>query len=232
MRIGIVDDEMEMRQQLTEYVSRYGEENHIDLSTTSFPSGDALLAGYEPVYDVLVFDIDMPGTNGMDTARQVRSMDESVVILFVTNIAQYAINGYEVEAVDYIIKPIGYYDFAMKFRRALRRVKPDQEEQLMLDTSDGLVRVRVAEVQYVEVLAHYLIYHTDDKSYQVRGSMKEHESALRAYHFVRAHKSYLVNLNRIENIKASEVMVGGAALPLGRAYKDALMADYLRFLQG
>jgi DNA-binding LytR/AlgR family response regulator len=231
MRIAIVDDEAGMREQLSGYILRFADERRLRLETASFSCGDALLTEFEPVYDVIIFDVDMPGTNGLDTARQVRAMDADVVILFVTNIAQYAINGYEVEAVDYIIKPIGYYDFALKFERALRRVRNGREEQIMLDTSEGIARVRISDVLYVEVQAHYLIYHTAEKDYQVRGSLREHEAALRGYHFSRAHKSYLVNLMRIENIKGAEVLVDGAPVPLGRAYKDSLMADYLRYLR-
>ena len=232
MRIALVDDEQDMRRQLSGYVARYAKENGVELETVQFPSGDAILTGYEPVYDVIIFDVDMPGINGMDAARQVRAVDENVVILFVTNIAQYAINGYEVEAVDYIIKPIGYFDFALKFQRALRRVQKNQGQQMVLDSDAGMVRVDVSDILYVEVLAHYLIYHTETQDYRVRGSMKEHEEALRGYGFCRAHKSYLVNLRRIENIKGSVVLIGSTELPLGRAYKESLMADYLSFLRG
>lgn len=70
---------------------------------------------YRLIYDIILFDIDMPGTNGIDTARQVRKLDENVTILFITNMAQYAISAFEIEAADYILKPVEYYDFAMKF---------------------------------------------------------------------------------------------------------------------
>lgn len=232
MRIAIVDDEPQMRIQLSEYVKRFASENHLDFEIIQFPCGDALLADYHPDYDVLIFDIDMPGTNGMDTARQVRAVDEQVVILFVTNIAQYAINGYEVEAVDYVIKPIGYFDFSLKFQKALRQVRQRQGDQLVISSVDGPIKLPTEDILYVEVLAHYLIYHTEKREYQVRGSMKEQEDALREHHFCRAHKSYLVNLQRIDNIRASEILICGHSIPLGRAYKESLMEDYLRYLRG
>lgn len=232
MKIAIVDDDPAMRKQLSEYIARYGAEHSLSLEPRPFPSGDALLQVYTPTYDIIIFDIDMPGTNGMDTARRIRAKDEDVVILFVTNIAQYAINGYEVDAVDYIIKPIGYYDFALKFQRALRRAGQRRPEQLLLESTEGLVRLSAAEILYVEVLAHYLIYHTADRAYTVRGSMKEHEASLKGLHFSRCHKSYLVNLAQVENISPPEVTVHGISLPLGRAYKDTLMKDYLQYLRG
>ena len=232
MRVAIVDDEQEVRETLTAYLSRYGEENKLTFDIVPYSSGDAFLSSFEPVYDIIIFDIDMPGTNGLDTARQVRALDKNVVILFVTNIAQYAINGYEVEAIDYIIKPIGYYDFSLKFTRAVKKAAQTGEKRLILNTTEGIVTTPVSHILYVEVMAHYLRYQLGEGSCQVRGSLKEQEGALLAYHFSRTHKSFLVNLSRITRVTASEVFVGDHCVPLGRAYKQKLMEDYMSYLRG
>ena len=213
MRIAIVDDEQAMREQLAKYIGQYAGEKRLALDTCLFPSGDALLENPNRDFDIIVFDIDMPGTNGLDAARKIREADENVVILFVTNIAQYAINGYEVDAVDYIIKPIGYYDFAMKFQKALRRAERNRGNTLFIDTVNGPVGLRTDAILYVEVISHYLIYHTADAEYKVRASMKEHEDTLRGYHFARCHKSYLINLKHLKGINASEVIVGECTIP-------------------
>ena len=230
MRIAIVDDEQAMRELLAGFIERYAGEKHLALETHPFPSGDALLESSDRNYDIIIFDIDMPGTSGLDAARKIRETDENVVILFVTNIAQYAINGYEVDAVDYIIKPIGYYDFAMKFQKAVRRAERNQGNTLFIDTVNGPVALCTEEILYVEVMAHYLIYHTGDREYRVRASMKEHEEALKGYHFARCHKSYLINLKHLKNVNASEAIVGEYSIPLGRAYKDSLLTDYMSYL--
>ncbi len=232
MRIALVDDSQEIRTQLSLYVKRFGEENGLLLEPVLFPSGDALLKDYAPVYDLIVFDIDMPGTNGMDTARRIRQTDQNVVILFVTNIAQYAINGYEVEAVDYVLKPVGHYDFSMKLKRALRRVKRKQEDCLVLDSLQGPVKVSPSEIFYVEVMDHYLTYHMKGRSCKVRGSLREHLPVLREHHFSRCHKSYMVNLAHVRNIRASGVVLDDLIIPLGRTYKESVMEDYIHFLHG
>ncbi len=232
LRIAVVDDEKEMRKTLCSFLDRFSEEYHTGQVTVEFSSGDEFLLRSDTAFDIVIFDIDMPGTNGMDTARKVHAQDPQVVILFVTNIAQYAINGYEVEAVDYMLKPIGYYDFAMKFQKAVRRVSRDRPEHLVLDTAAGPVRVNVSEILYVEVLSHYLIYHTKDATCQVRGTMKEQEEKLRSCHFCRTHKSYMVNLRWISSIRGSVVRIGDKDIPLGRAYKDTLMKEYLHYLHG
>ena len=230
MRIAIVDDEQAMREQLAEYIRRFAGERRLAADLCPFSSGDALLGAGERDFDIIIFDIDMPGTNGLDAARRIREADENVVILFVTNIAQYAINGYEVDAVDYIIKPVGYYDFAMKFQKAVRRAERSQGGSLFIDTVSGPVALRTDDILYVEVMGHYLIYHTPDRAFRVRASMKEHEDVLRAYHFARCHKSYLINLKHMKSVSASEVIVGEYSIPLGRAYKDGLLTDYMSYL--
>ena len=230
MRIAIVDDEQAMREQLAEYIKKYADEQHLQPDTCSLPSGDALLQSEDRAFDIIIFDIDMPGTSGLDTARKIRETDENVVILFVTNIAQYAINGYEVDAVDYIIKPVGYYDFAMKFQKAVRRAGRRMSDRIVIDTVNGPVGLSTDSIQYVEVMAHYVIYHTAEQTYRVRASMKEHEDALRPYHFARCHKSYLINLKHLKSISSSDVIVDDLSIPLGRAYKDDLLYEYMKYL--
>lgn len=132
MRIAIVDDEEIERNRLQEYLEKYEEENRVVLNVDNFSSGDQLMKNYRLAYDIILFDVDMPGTNGMETAKRIREVDANVVMLFVTNIAQYAIDGYEVEAVDYILKPIAYYDFSMKFKRAVRRAVQKQEVRVSI----------------------------------------------------------------------------------------------------
>lgn len=230
MRIAIVDDEASVREELRGYIGRLAGETGTEMSVTEFPSGDALLSGYEPVYDIMVFDVDMPGINGMDTARKIREQDEHVVILFVTNIAQYAINGYEVDAVDYIIKPVGYHDFAMKFRKALRRAAQGRRRALVIDTVNGPISLEADSVLYIEVMAHYLIYHTSGREYRVRASMKDQEDTLKKYGFARCHKSYLVNLAHLDGVTASDIRVSDLSIPLGRAYKETLLNEYMKYL--
>ena len=105
-----------------------------------------------------------------------------------------------------------------------------QGNTLFIDTVNGPVGLRSDTILYVEVMAHYLIYHTADAEYKVRASMKEHEDALKGYHFARCHKSYLINLKHLKSINASEAVVGEYSIPLGRAYKDSLLTDYMSYL--
>ena len=236
MRVAVIDDEQGQRDTLEAYLTRFFGESNSGFDVDKFPSGDALLADYRLIYDILLLDVEMPGANGIDTARKVREVDEDVTILFITNVAQYAINAFEVEAADYIIKPVEYYDFAMKFRRAVRRCARRGGRELTLDAVGGIRRVEIADIVYVEALDHYLTYHTGGKDagpgeIEVRGSIGEHEALLTPYGFCRVHKYYLVNLARVDVIRTGEAVVGGSAIPIGRRYKKALMEKYMQFMR-
>lgn len=232
MRIAIVDDEKSIRLMMKEYIERFQEESGIAMDITMFCSGVELLENYKKIFDIIIFDVDMPGLNGMETAKKVREQDNNVTIIFITNMAQYAINGYEVDAVDYIIKPISYYDFSMKFHRTVAKASQKKDHIIMIDTAAGCRRLKVASITYVEIISHYLYFHTEKDVYKVRGSMKEWEGELKSYGFARTHKSYLVNMKFIEEIKTKDLMVNGEQIPLGRGYKDELFQNYMQYIKG
>lgn len=232
MRIAVIDDEKEIRETLCGYIDQFSEESGVKIETAAFPSGDALLEDYQQVWDILMFDIDMPGTNGMETAKQIRRKDPNVVILFITNVAQYAIEGYGVDAVDYILKPISYYEFSMKFHRAVAKAAHAGERAVMVDTVEGTRRIRINEILYIEVMAHYIYVHTQNRSFKVRGNMKEWEEELKPFGFCRIHKSYLVNLGKIESIQGKELTVGGHSIQVSRNYRDSFMQEYMKFYRG
>lgn len=231
MRVAIVDDESQMCFTLRGYCDRYAEENALRISTDLFNSGDALLDEYmRGRYDMLLLDVEMPGTNGIETARRVRRLDDSVTIVFVTNMAQYAIDGYDVAAADYVLKPLTYYDFSLKFTKALRQASGHAAQIVTIETVDGMRTVAITDIRYVEVLDHYLLFHTPGAAYKARGSMGKQTQELEPYGFYRVHKSFLVNLRHIDGITPLSVDCDGTTIPLGRAYKGGLMQAYLRFL--
>ena len=232
MKVAIVDDELEMRQIMTDYVKRFGEEAGIDLETVTFESGEQFLKDYKMIYDIIIFDIDMPGINGIDTARKLRETDSNVTIIFVTNIAQYAINGYEVDAVDYILKPVSYYDFSMKFHRTVAKAAQKKEHIIKVETAEGTRKLRLPALVYVEVLSHYLYFHTTKRDYRSRGNISDVEKELEKYNFVRIHRSYIVNLRYVNKVLSKEVTVGDKVLPVSRNYKEKLKEKYLKYIRG
>ena len=111
IRIALVEDEAEVRAQLQGYVQRHTRQYGTEFAVTEFADGMELLDDYRPVYDILFLDVEMKHLDGMETARRVRELDKDVIIVFITNMAQYAIGGYAVGALDYVLKPVPYFAF-------------------------------------------------------------------------------------------------------------------------
>ena len=170
--IAIVEDEAEFTAQLQEYLKQYQKENNVAFKVSDFPDGADILEDYQPLYDIILLDIEMPKVNGMEAAEKIRQMDSDVILMFITNMASYAIRGYEVGALDFVMKPINYYTFSMKLTRALKRVKQKEQQQILLTLSDGVKKVGIQQIYYVEVQNRMLHYHTDEGEFVVRGTMQ------------------------------------------------------------
>ena len=116
MNIAIVEDEQTNANLLKEHLSRFAIENHTEINTSVFSTGVSFLNSYTPIWDLILMDIEMPHINGIETARKIRERDSEVLIMFITQMAQYAIDGYSVNAVDYVLKPVNYYAFSLKLK--------------------------------------------------------------------------------------------------------------------
>ena len=232
-RIAIVEDQNEEAERLASYFDRYSKENDCSFLITRFEDGDSFLARYQPYFDVVFMDIMMPGTNGLETARELRKIDSSVTLVFVTNMARFAIRGYEVEAFDFVVKPVSYQNFVIKLNRVLAKLKNEQRNTyILLNLADGKKRISPAQIKYLEVNGHKVIYHTTEGTYPVYGSMKSAEEQLNPSVFSRCNNCYLINLNYVSAINGLTVTVDGEALQISRSRKNAFIQQLNEFLGG
>lgn len=232
MLIAMVDDSLEDVNRLKEYLDRYGNETGTKHNSWYFSDAESFLESNNSRFDLVIMDIDMPGINGVDAARQLRQKGNSIVIMFVTNMPQYALAGYEVEAVDYVLKPLSYQDFALKMQKASRYVQRNRDAAITLQTADGLVSVQASEILYVESVLHYLMYHTTQGSWKVRGSMTQAEKELGAFRFARCNSGFLVNLRHVQAIEKEDVLIGGQRLKISRGKRLEFMNAFTRYLGG
>lgn len=232
MRVAIIDDSKQDATRLEGYLTRFQTENSVSVSAAHYSDARAFLSDYHYNWDLVIMDIDMPGINGVEAARLLRKNDTNVVLMFVTNMPQYALCGYEVEAVDYVLKPVAYQDFALKLCKARRYIQRNQDDKLTLHTTGGEVQLSLREVFYVESMLHYLLYHTDRQDYKTRGTMSEAEKQLRPHQFVRCNTSYLVNLRHVEAIERDDVLVAGTRLKISRGKRREFLDGFTRFLGG
>lgn len=222
-RVAIVDDDARIRDQLQSYFAQYSENHKEQFQLSIFSFAELFLTNYRPVYDIVMMDIDMPGMNGLEAAHRLRKLDERAVLLFVTNLAQYAINGYEVSATDFIVKPVSYRMFEYKLTRALKYVPEDRRPMLLLKTETGVATVAMDDVMYVQVEGHNVFYHTEKEVYRARGSLKQTEQELNDPQFFMCDKCCLVNLAYVEAVNGSTITVGGEELSVSRPKKKAFM---------
>lgn len=172
IKIALIDDEKTERDILRKCYEKLREELSEHLRICEFESGDAFLGQFDGSFDLICMDIDMAGTDGIQAARQVRQKDENVIIIFVTNMAQMAICGYEVRALDFILKPVNYYAFALKMRNVFNIIRSAKSRTIMITTASGLQGISTDDLYYVEVERHYLFFHTKKGDFRQKASLK------------------------------------------------------------
>ncbi len=230
LRIALVEDEPDVQCQLTEYIHRYEQEAGEKFEMTVFSDGIDIVSDYTGGYDIIFLDIQMRHMDGMTAAKRIREMDQNVVIVFITNMANYAIRGYAVNATDYVLKPVPYFAFSQVLQRAISRVKTLTQSHLMLPIEGGVIKLSTAEVIYIESISRHLVVHTKTKAFTVSGTLKDMEQKLENLHFFRCNNCYLVNLAHVENVKHNDLTVGGYVLQISRPRKKSFMdalADYV-----
>ena len=233
MNIAVVDDNLNDRKMILDYLSQFFNESGVDYTTSTFEDGVSFLKDYSFSYDFIIFDIDMPQMSGIDTAKELRKKDSNVTIMFVTNMPQYALEGYSVEAVDYVLKPLSYPDFRLKMKKATRYILRNSVKKVTINTTeDGLITVDSSDIYYVESKLHYIYYHTKKGIYKMRAKLTEVEDILLPYHFARSGGSFLINLAYLEKIDGNEIVIAGETLPLSRRMKASLMSAFTKYMGG
>ena len=223
LRIAIVEDDRNYIQQLQKYLQRYGQESGQAMNISVFTDGDEITEGYRPNYDIILMDIEMCFMNGMTAAQEIRKLDPEVVIIFITNMVQYAIQGYAVGALDYILKPVSYFAFSQRIDRAITRLKSRTRKYITVPVVGGARKLEVSQIYYVEGRNHDLTFHTQVGNLDSRLTLRQVEEQLEGCHFFRGNNSYLINLEHVDGIQDNCAVVRGDLLKLSRPRKNAFM---------
>lgn len=229
LRIAIVEDEELYINQLTSYLKEYQRDYGEEIEITVFRDGDGIAFRYKAQFDIILMDIQMRFMDGMSAAEEIRKQDSEVVIMFITNMTQYAIRGYEVDALDYILKPVSYFAFSQRLSRAIVRIRKKASRQIIVPIKGGIVRVKVADIYYIESIGHNLIYHSASGNHISPGTMKAAEEELADTGFSRGNKCYLINLEHVEGIKDRCAIVHGEALQISRPRMKGFMQELIKY---
>ena len=159
----------------------------------------------------------------MSVGIYIRQMDQKVIIMFITNMIQYAVRGYEVDAMDYVVKPVEYFSFSQKLDKAVGRMRSEVKEFLTIPIGEGVVKIDIADIYFIEGQRHNVIYHTSRGDYCSRITMKELEEKLAVHNFFRCAKGYLVNMNHVEGFVGSDCVIHNVHIPVSRTRKKEFM---------
>lgn len=231
-RIAIVEDEAAVREQLAGYVQRYTRQYGTPFEVTEFADGMEILEDYRPQFDIIFLDVEMKYLDGMETARRIRERDGGVLIVFITNMAQYAIRGYAVGALDYVLKPVPYFAFSQQLQKAEEQLRRRTRHYLAVPVEGGLRRLDTSRIYYIESEGHRVHFYTEEGDFAAPGALKALEEKLADRPFARCNSGYLVNLAQVQAVQQNTVEVGPYELQVSRPKRKSFLAALTDYIGG
>ena len=229
--IAVVEDDDRDAEVLDHCLTRYAQQNDLEFQIHRFADAASFLKTYHSDCDLILMDIDLPAMSGMDAAREIRRIDRSVTLVFVTRMAQYAVEGYAVEAFDYILKPINDYSLNLKLPRILAHVGAQTGDRIMIRTDRETIGLQLRKIWYVEADGHYVNWHTADRVYRSLGTLKAVEQQL-PDSFCTISRWHVVNMQYVRSVMGDEALIGDRQLHIGRSYKQSFLKAYAGYMVG
>ena len=233
IHIAIVEDETPERKKLKEYIDRFSKEEQIPIRVSTFEDGLGITSSYKADYDIILLDIQMEIIDGLEAAKIIRSKDEEVFLIFITNMVQYALKGYSVNAHNFILKPVSYFAFSEELRKVFRKLEQRKDKSIPLKVADGIIRLNLKNFYFAEMVNRKVILHTRDDEHIFSGTLLKLESLLNDTRFFRCHSGFLVNIQNIKEIQANSVILEfeDREIPISRHKKKELKAILISYLQ-
>ncbi len=234
IRIAIVEDEKNYVSVLEGYLKRFEEENQVHFQISIFSDGLDIVSDYTADYDILLLDIQMKHLDGMKTAEKIRELDEDVEFIFITSTVQFAVQGYMVDALGYVLKPVPYLAFSQILGKAIKQVQKKQTKHyLNIDVEGGQLRLDISQIYYIESQRHNILIHSEKGEFLAAGPMKKMEALLTPQGFSKCHNAYLVNLHHIAGVLQNTVLLSDKSeLPISRARKKNFMYELTDYVGG
>lgn len=234
IKIAFCDDDMEVLHQMNELLDCYRVERNEDITYAAFQSPFELLTeiekGIRP--DILFLDVVMPEQNGMDVAKEIRQYDTNMKIIFLTSSPEFAVESYSVGAYFYQLKPIWEESFFRLMDAVLVECEKKKKNSLILRSKDGITRIDLQQLEYCEVLGRKLLFHLENGAVlESAGSLDDLAGQLMQYsNFFRPHRSFLVNMEYIQNISSRSIkMVNDAEIPIPHGKCSEIKNTYMEY---
>lgn len=236
LRIAVVDDDVKFQKQIVEFIARFFRHEADQFSVRCFRDGVDFLSEYQSDFDIVAIDIMMPMMNGIEVAHRLREHDKNVLVMFITATPDFAIRGYEVSAVDYVLKPLSYEtDFKYKFERVVKKanaLKGHSKELVLRDDNGRFVKIGVDDLIYVIKDRDNALYHTRQGVFSERIPMfRVKESLEGTASFAVVNSGCLVNMAFINNIDGSLIeLFNGERLVLSRGKKKEFYEAFFDYM--
>lgn len=225
IRIAIVDDEREACESLERMVAQSLLSQGVQADIQTHCDAARFVEAYAPGVDLIFMDVQMPGMDGMQAASLIREKDRDVLLIFVTNMIQYAVQGYKVDAMDYIVKPVAPALLEHSLSRALRRLNERAPRHITIRSMDGLRNIDVNDIVFVEAVNHRVMLHTQAEAVACVQTLNRLEDQLRGYGFFRCHSAFLVNMKKVERIEGNDLYAAGHAIPISKHRRKDFMRE-------
>lgn len=232
IKIAVVEDESSSMDNIKKYIKQFSEENNEEFNVFYFTDGDEIASDYKSLYDIIFLDIEMKRLDGMSAAKLIRTFDKDVIIIFITNMAQYAIKGYSVDALNFLLKPVPYFAFSEQLKRSLNIIRQKSKDFILIPAENGIIRMEIPNILYIESIKHKIKIFSKDEQYIMNGTLKDMEKKLPDNQFVRCNSCYLVNLDWVKAIKDNNAIVGDYSLQISRPRKKLFLEALASFVGG
>ena len=231
MRVAVVDDEQEDIDLMVALLKRYQSETGKMFQIDTFLHAEILLENYSAFYDLIFLDVRMVGMDGFEVAERLRHLDQKVKIIFVTTLAQMAINGYQYDALDYFVKPVNYYDLKMRMDRI--KFDTDKKHYVVVKYRNTTRVIELNDILYIESAGHQIIFHLVKETFQIRGkTLKSFEKELGKYGFAYCNSCYLLNLSHVKKVTREMAMVGDSEVVVSNAKYKGFLSEVIKYNTG
>lgn len=216
IKIAIVEDEIEMSSDLKKHVETFFNQHDKKITIDIFDNAVKFLDKYKSKYDLVFMDINLPYMDGIEASEKLRKIDPTVIIVFVTSLAQYAIEGYKVHAFDYVLKPVNYYNFVLTLERILPHLKDNDKSIVIYTNKTSFKKILIERIKYIEIINHKLVFHTLDGDYETHGALNDYVDILKDDYFELCNRCYLINLKMVSQVTPDSVIIDDESLLISR----------------
>ncbi|MDE7312416.1 MAG: LytTR family DNA-binding domain-containing protein [Eubacterium sp.] len=233
LRIALCDDESYARDALRIQLEKLLIEDVEDI-VYEFSSGTNAVSWFQKhpgEIDLLFLDIEMRGLSGMETAAKIRQFDQNLILVFVTGYSDYVFDGYQVNALDYLLKPVSVPKLAGLLKRVRAKLHTEDEQSFLLKNMDGTWRFRFRDILYFYSDRRRVILAARSGEYPFYAKLDVVEAQLAPY-FIRIHQRYLVNPANVDQIGKESVTIGTTKLPCSRKYRETAVSKIARAMMG